>query len=63
MRERAANARAKERGEPMPHPNPWDAVDPTKLPADPPPTDEQMLERVKAFRASCRPPQPKKHYL
>ena len=32
--ERAANAEAQARGEPMPFPNPWDAWDPTKVAAD-----------------------------
>lgn len=50
--QRAANAEAKARGEPMPYPNPWDGVDPTKLPEDA--TPEQITDRYKAFAKICR---------
>ena len=32
--QRDANERAREAGQPLPYPNPWDALDPTKLPRD-----------------------------
>ena len=50
--QRAENASAQARGEPMPFPNPWDGVDPTKVPADA--TPEQITASYKAFSQICR---------
>jgi hypothetical protein len=61
MSERRANADAANRGKPMPYPNIWDALDPTKLPRDA--TQEQILARIAAFRKICRPPVRKRHPL
>jgi hypothetical protein len=61
MAERRANDRAAERGEPLPFPNIWDLLDPTKLPQGA--TEEQILDRISEFRKICRPPVRKRHYL
>lgn len=51
--ERAANALAKEEGRPLPFPNPWDVLDPTKLP--PGASDDEIQERCEAFSKLCAP--------
>ena len=52
--QRTANARAKAQGRPLPHPNLWGLLDPTKAPAGA--TDEQIRESYLRFRALCPPP-------
>jgi hypothetical protein len=52
LAQRAANARARERGEPLPYPNLWDTLDPTKLDGEP--THEALLASVAAFRGRWR---------
>lgn len=47
MAQRRANEEAKRRGEPLPHPDPWDAVDPTKVPEGA--TLEQIHQRYIEF--------------
>lgn len=53
LAERAANAQAATEGRPLPYPNPWDALDPTKV--APGASDEEILRSYKAFREICRP--------
>lgn len=61
MAQREANARAAERGEPLPFPNPWDLWDPTKVPPDA--TPEQITASYRAFRALCRPAPVKRYTI
>jgi hypothetical protein len=61
MAERRANITAAERGEPLPYPNIWDQLDPTKLPRDA--SAEHILESIAAFLKLCPPPARKRHYL
>jgi hypothetical protein len=61
MAERRANERAAERGEPLPYPNIWDEVDPTKLPRDA--SAQEILESVAAFLKLCPPPARKRDFL
>jgi hypothetical protein len=61
LAERAANERAQELGLPLPFPNMWDALDPTKLPRDA--TPEEIHERYKEFRKLCPPPPRKRHVI
>ncbi len=60
-RERAANEAAKEAGSPLPFPNLWDELDPTKLPRDA--SDEAIQERYREFCKLCPPTPRKKHVL
>lgn len=61
LAQRSANERARGAGEPLPFPNPWDELDPTKLPphADP----EQIHLRVVRLGEICRRPPCKRHTL
>jgi hypothetical protein len=59
LAERAANAAARAAGLPLPFPNPWDALDPTKVPRDA--TPEQIQQSYRAFNEMCRP-RPCKRY-
>ena len=61
LAEREANRRAREQGLPLPFPNPWDAVDPTKV--QPGASDEEIHRSYLEFRALCRPRPRKKHVL
>ncbi len=61
LAERKANADAAAAEEPLPYPNPWDTLDPTKLPRDA--TPEQMQQRYREFRKLCPPPARKVHML
>ena len=61
LRERAANERAARYGRPLPYPNPWDALDPTKLP--PGSSAEEIEKRVEEFLRLCPPRPRKKHVL
>lgn len=51
--ERDANQRAADAGAPLPYPNIWDRLDPTKIPADAP--ADALQASHAAFRAFCRP--------
>jgi hypothetical protein len=60
--QREANERAKAEGLPLPHPNPWDVWDPTKLdPAEA--TPERIAQRYREFRKLCPPRKRKEHFL
>lgn len=61
LRERAANARAAADSRPLPFPNPWDTLDPTKVPRDA--TPEQIHASYVEFRKLCPPPPRRKHFL
>jgi hypothetical protein len=50
--QREANARAAARGEPLPFPNPWDTLDPTKVGPDA--TPEEITASYREFRRRCR---------
>lgn len=59
--QRDANAAARERGEPLPFPNPWDELDPTKVAVDA--TPDEVLRSHEAFNRICRPPPCIRHVL
>jgi hypothetical protein len=59
--QREANGRAGAEGKPLPFPNVWDALDPTKVPPDA--TPAQILESVRRFAKRCRPRPRKRHVL
>jgi hypothetical protein len=59
--ERAANAAAAAAGKPLPHPNPFDVLDPTKAPRDA--TPEQIHRSYLEFVKLCRPRPRKVHRL
>lgn len=61
MAQRTANVEAQREGRPLPYPNPFDLLDPTKVPADAAP--EQVAESHRQFRKICRPFQPKRHTI
>lgn len=61
LAQREANQRAHASDRPLPYPNPWDAVDPTKLP--PGASDEAHQTRYEAFRELCPPPRRIEHTL
>jgi hypothetical protein len=61
LAQRAANQKAAREGKPLPYPNPFDRLDPTKLPPDASPS--QIMERHRKFREICRPFQPKRHTI
>jgi hypothetical protein len=62
LADREANRRAKEKGLPLPYPNLWDSLDPTKL--DPgEATPERMAERYREFSKLCPPRRRKVHTL
>jgi hypothetical protein len=61
MAERAANDAARQRGEPLPFPNPWDVLDPTKVPSDA--TPEEIARSYEAFALICRAPACIRHVL
>lgn len=52
MAQRQANERAAVRGEPLPFPNPWDVLDPTKVGPDAKP--EQITASFREFSKRCR---------
>ena len=58
LAQRRANAEAKARGAPLPHPNVWDALDPTKIPEDA--DEEAYAESVRAFTKLCPPKKPRR---
>ena len=59
--ERESNARAQLTGQPLPFPNPWDHVDPTKVRS--PATDAELQDSYAEFRKICRPRARKQHRL
>ena len=59
--QREANAAAAREGRPLPHPNPWDALDPTKLAPDA--SREAYRQRALEFRKLCPPFKPKRHTI
>ncbi len=61
LAQRAANAAAAREGRPLPYPNPWDALDPTKLPRDA--TSETYRQSFREFRKLCPPFQPKRYTI
>jgi hypothetical protein len=61
MAQRAANAEASRRGEPLPYPNIWDVLDPTKL--DRNATIEEIHKRYLEFTQLCRSRPKKRHAL
>jgi len=61
MAQRAANERARRAGRPLPYPNPWDAVDPTKVPRDASP--EEIHRSYLEFSKICRPPPCKRYTI
>jgi len=61
LAQRAANQEALEQGRPFPFPNPFDLLDPTKVPRDA--TPEQIMESHRQFRKICRPRPPKKYTI
>ncbi|MBC8069882.1 MAG: hypothetical protein IAG13_16205 [Deltaproteobacteria bacterium] len=61
MAERAENEAARAGGEPLPFPNPWDVLDPTKVPPDA--TPEQIARSYEAFAEICRTPPCIRHVL
>ena len=61
LAQRAANDAAAREGKPLPYPNPWDILDPTKLPRDAP--REACRQRYLEFRKLCPPFKPKRHTL
>jgi hypothetical protein len=61
LRQREANRMAHERGSPLPYPNRWDVLDPTKAP--PGATEEQIAESYREFRRRCPPPATKRYVI
>jgi hypothetical protein len=59
-RERAANASAQRAGKPLPFPNLWDELDPTKLPRDA--SEKSIQESYTEFCKLC-PPTPRKTHV
>lgn len=59
--QRKANEDALQAGEPLPYPNPWDTIDPTKVAPDA--TAEEIHQRYLEFRKICRPPKPKRYTI
>jgi hypothetical protein len=60
--QRDANRRAKEKGLPLPFPNPWDVWDPTKLDPEEA-TPEKIADRYREFCKLCPPRRRKVHTL
>lgn len=61
LAERAANREASEKGLPLPFPNVWDALDPTKVPRDA--TPEEIAASYREFCKICPPRQKRRHTL
>lgn len=62
LEERAANERAQREGRPLPYPNPWDELDPTKLLPEEA-TPERIAERYREFCKLCSRPKGRVHIL
>ena len=63
LAERHANERARGSDEPLPYPNVWDQLDPTKLPRGKIHSDEEVHRRYIEFCQLCPRPQKTKHTL
>jgi hypothetical protein len=61
LRQREANASAKAKGAPLPFPNVWDMLDPTKVPSDA--TVEHVRASQREFEKVCHPRPRKRHVL
>jgi hypothetical protein len=61
MAERTANEEAAKKGLPLPYPNIWDFLDPTKLP--PGATEEELMASHREFNKICRRPPEKRHTI
>jgi hypothetical protein len=59
LAQREANERAAAEGQALPFPNPWDRIDPTKIPREMAGT--RMQASYAAFRELC-PPRPRKRH-
>ncbi len=59
--QRAANAAAAREGRVLPYPNPWETLDPTKLPRDA--SREAYRQRHLEFRKLCPPFKPRRHVI
>jgi hypothetical protein len=60
LAERRANREAREKGLPLPFPNIWDELDPTKVSRDASP--EEITARYREFCKICPPPR-KRRYI
>lgn len=60
-RQREANSLAKQQGSPLPYPNLWDALDPTKLPEGA--STEEIAKRYSQFSKLCAPRPRKEHTI
>lgn len=61
LEQRLENERAAACGRPLPYPNVWDRLDPTKVPRDASPLE--VAESYLAFRKLCPPQRPRTHRL
>lgn len=61
LAQRLENEQAAEQGRPLPYPNVWDRLDPTKVPRDASP--EQVMASYHAFCEICPPWSPEIHQL
>ncbi len=61
LSQRQANERAEAAGQPLPYPNIWDELDPTKL--DRGASPEEVHRRYLEFRKLCTPPECKRHTI
>jgi len=61
LAERAANRETAARGLPLPHPNLWDAIDPTKVSRSA--TPQEILASYREFCRICPPHRPRRHTL
>lgn len=61
LAQRQANEQAHARGEPLPFPNPFDGLDPTKVGEGA--SREDLLHSYSAFAAICRPIPCRRHVL
>lgn len=62
--QRADNEAARRRGEPLPFPNRWDVLDPTKVDAaSEDVTEERLLASTREFMRRCRPRPRRRHVI
>ena len=62
-RQRAENDAALHRGETLPFPNRWDALDPSKVAAGELLSNERLLASARAFLKLCPPKPRRKHVI